>query len=340
MDPEPTVTVVIVAYGAEPWLECSVEACLSSPGVRADVVLVDNGCTEGAVERLRPRPGVCVVGDGSNLGFAGGCNLGASHATGELLALVNPDAIVDPQALSRLAAVARRPGVVLATASVRLADRPHLLNTCGLAVHFTGISWAAHYEKPADGYAFEHEVAGASGAGMMVRRELWESLGGFEEKFFAYYEDCDLSIRARQRGATVVFVPDAVVVHRYEFSRNRAKLFLVERNRVVMVLSLWSARTLLLLAPVLLTFELAVFALAVSQGWWREKIRSWWWVARHARWISGRRRALQAARTVPDRALVPFVEERLDPPNLPLPPAVEPLQRALVTYWRVVRRFV
>ena len=72
----PTVTVVTVSYGAEPWLERSVEACLASIDVAVDVVLVDNGCTDGAVDRLRNVAGVNVVNDGSNVGFAEGCNLG------------------------------------------------------------------------------------------------------------------------------------------------------------------------------------------------------------------------------------------------------------------------
>ncbi|HEV8297978.1 MAG TPA: glycosyltransferase family 2 protein [Acidimicrobiales bacterium] len=334
------VSVVTVAYGAEPWLERSVRACLDSSDVSVDVVVVDNGCTDGAVDMLRAVPGVTVVGDGTNLGFAAGCNLGAARATGDLLALVNPDAIVEPNALARLAAVATRDSSTVATASVRLADRPELLNACGLALHFLGVSWAGHYEEPAAHFAREHEVLGGSGAAMVLPRRLWDDIGGFAGEFFAYYEDCDFAVRLRQRGGRALYVPDAIVTHRYEFSRNPRKFFLAERNRSVMVLSLWQARTLVVLAPALLSFELAVLMLAVRQGWWREKFRAWWWLLRHARWIGRRRRVAQSARTVPDRALLAFVEGHLDPGNFPLPPALAPLQRALETYWRVVRRFV
>ena len=142
----PTVTVVTVAYGAEPWLERSVMASLDSTDVDVDVILVDNGCTDGAVQRLRDHPLVTVVSDGTNSGFAGGCNAGAQVATGTYLALVNPDAIVSHDALAKLVAVAARDEVGIATASVRLADRPELLNAAGLALHFLGVSWAGHFE--------------------------------------------------------------------------------------------------------------------------------------------------------------------------------------------------
>jgi GT2 family glycosyltransferase len=336
----PTVTVVTVAYGAEPWLERSVLASLASTGVDVDVVLVDNGCTDGAVDRLREHPRVTVVSDGTNSGFAEGCNVGVFTATGTYVAMINPDAIAAPDALAALVAVAARDDVGIATASVRLADRPHLLNAAGCSLHFLGVSWAAHFEEPADAHATEHDVAAASGAGMVMRRDRWLTLGGLCREFFAYYEDCDLSIRVQQRGWRVRYVPDAVIEHRYEFSRNRNKFFLVERNRTVMVLSLWSGRSLVLLGPLLVLFEGAVLLLALQQGWWREKVRSWWWVLRHARWIARRRATMQAERTERDRVLVPVMEDTLDPGNFPLPPALAPLQLPLRLWWRAVRRFL
>ena len=82
----PTVSVVILAWGAEPILEEAVAAALASEQIEVDVVLVDNGCTTDAVERSARLERVTVVRPGHNTGFAGGCNLGARHARGEYLA--------------------------------------------------------------------------------------------------------------------------------------------------------------------------------------------------------------------------------------------------------------
>lgn len=334
----PTVSVVTVAYGAEPWLERAVAACLASQGVVVDVVLVDNGCTDGALDRLRVLPGVTVVHDGSNVGFAEGCNIGVRAARGELIALVNPDALVAPDALALLAAAARPDDVGAVSASVRLADRPELLNAAGLSLHFTGISWAGHFEEPAARWAHLHDVIGPSGAGMLMRRDRWDELGGLCGDFFAYYEDCDLGVRTWLHGWRVVYVPDAVVHHRYEFSRNARKYFLVERNRLLLLLTTWRLRTLVLLAPVLVPFDIAVLALAAKQGWAREKLRSWGWVLRHPRFVRRRRREVQATRRCGDDVLVPLLEDVLDPGNFPLPPALAPLQWPARLWWRLVRR--
>ncbi|HEV2766350.1 MAG TPA: hypothetical protein VGV63_01425, partial [Acidimicrobiales bacterium] len=141
-------------------------------------------------------------------------------------------------------------------------------------------------------------------------------------------------------GLSVVYVPEAVVMHRYEFSRNPRKLFLAERNRLCMVLTLYEARTLWLLSPALIGLEVAVVALAVSQGWWKQKLASWAWLLRRRCWLRERRRAVQTSRRVSDRALADRFATSLAPGNLSLPAWLAPLDRLLARYWRLVRRFL
>lgn len=341
MSPAPrSVSAVVLGYLDEPWLERSVRALLASTGVAVEVVLVDNGCTTGAVDRLAAEPGVVVVRPGRNLGFAGGCNAGAAVATGEVLALVNGDAIVAAGALAELAAAAGRPGVGVATASVRLAADPARLNTAGNPLHYLGLVWSGGFGVLAAEHPDPAEVALASGAACALRRSLWEELGGFAPEYFAYHEDAELSWRCRQRGLAVVPVPGAVVVHRYEFSRTATKQYLLERNRWIFLLTLSGTRTLLLTLPALLAFEVAVTGLAAAQGWLPAKVRGWAWLVRHAGWVRRRRRQLQAERTVPDRELARWVTGRLDPANLPMPPGAGIVVTGFDAYWRLVRRFL
>lgn len=334
------MTVVVVAYGAEAWLERAIDAALESTGVDVDVVVVDNGCTDGGVERVRGRDGVQVLCPLDNLGFAAGCNLGVQHAKGSIIVLLNGDAIVEPTALSALAQVARRGEVGIATASVRLANAPDSLNSGGNEIHFTGFSWSGCFNELASAHAEERDAFAASGAAMAMRREVWDALGGFDEQYFAYYEDADLSLRCWQHGWSVRYVPSAVVLHRYEFSRHDTKLYLAERNRLQLVLTCFSLRLLLVTAPVLLAVELAMVATATSQGWARQKVAGWAWLWRHRADLAARRREVQSARTVDDHALVGRFAEHLDPGNAPPPSWARPFDRALRAYWLVARRLV
>ncbi len=335
--PRPAVTVVVLAYGAEPWVERCVSSILASEAVDVDVVLVDNGCTTGATARLLGAPGVTVLQPGRNLGFAGGCNAGAAAAAGDVLAFVNADAVVLPTAIARLAAVALRADVGLASGSIRLAMQPALINSVGNPLHFSGISWAGGLGEPAAWHTAEAEVASASGAGLAVRRELWQELGGFAPEYFAYHEDTELSLRCWQRGLRVLFVPDAVVEHRYEFSRNARKHYLVERNRLLLLLTLFEVRTLVLLMPALILVELCMAALALANGWSGAKVRGWMWILRHWRWWLRRRRFLQSQREVDDAALLPLLTDRLRIADERAPAGLTQLDAVLRAYWGAVR---
>ena len=335
-----SVTAVVLAYGSEPWLVPCVDALLASEDIHVDVVIVDNGCTDDGVERLRGRPGTTIVTPGRNLGFAGGCNEGATRATGDVVAFVNGDAIVEPSAIARLAAAALPVDVGIATASLRLADDPSRLNSAGNEVHFLGFSWSGHFGERAADHDVDRDATGATGACMALRREVWEDLGGFDPEYFAYHEDAELSLRCWQRGLRVRFVSAAVATHRYEFGRNPLKFYLVERNRLMFVLTLFERRTILLLLPALVITDLGVAVMAAAGGWLPQKVRGWSWLVRNRRWVCARRRRLQAERTTADRVLAARLSARIDPANFPLPSILAVLNWVLRAYWGCARRLL
>ncbi|QNN53674.1 glycosyltransferase family 2 protein [Nocardioides mesophilus] len=338
MDLRPTLTVVLLAYGDEPYLVEAAQAVLASTGVDLDVVLVDNGCTSDGVEKVAGLDRLRVLRPAENTGFAGGCNLGAAEATGEFLAFVNSDAIVHPDALARLVEVARRPDVGLASASLRLHDSPEQMNSAGNPVHFSGLSWAGGLGEPATRHSHEEDVPSVTGAACVARREVFEDLGGFCELMFAYCEDAELSLRTWQSGLRCVFVPDAVVLHHYEFARNPLKMYLLERNRLMLVATLYERRTLALIAPALLGLELAMLAVALRQGWARQKLRGWVWLLRHRGEVRARRDLVQAHRSVGDAALAVRLTGDFHPgadSGIAAPGWLRAGSRA---YWSVVRR--
>lgn len=339
MSAVPRVSAVVLAWKAEPWLRRCVESLLGSEKVAVDVVLVDNGCTTDDVAVLEQLPGVSVVRPGSNLGFAGGCNAGAAVATGQYLALVNGDAVVEPGTLSRLIEEAARPEVGIAGASVRLAEDPRLINAGANPLHILGLSWSGRMGEVETGVD-PVPTAVASGACLVVPRSLWQRLGGFDEAYFAYHEDVELSTRMWRTGRQVLYVPDAIAVHRYEFSRNAFKLYLIERNRLMFVLTTWSTRTLLVLAPLLVGLEVAMLGLAARQGWTREKVQGWRWLWENRRHLRARRRQLAAERTVPEREWMAVLTDRLDTTAVALPAGTGLLNALVHAYWSVARRAV
>lgn len=327
----------MLAYGSEPALLEAVHAALASVDVVVDIVLVDNGCTDDAVEQLRSVDGVTVIEPGCNTGFAGGSNLGAQHARGEIVVFINGDAVVEPHALRRLTD-ALVGDVGLASASLRLYDDPETMNSAGNPIHYTGLSWAGGLGEPASAFDTDRNIASVTGAAVAVRADRFASLGGFCEPMFAYCEDADLSLRCWQRGWRAVFVHDAIVLHRYEFTRNPQKFYLLERNRLFMMLTLFRGSTLAVLAPALLGMEVAVLAVAVRQGWARQKLAGWRWLWRHRGLIRARRLEIRKYRVLSDRELASLLTGDFAPGDTTGLNVGRLPRRLSRLYWAVARR--
>lgn len=226
------VSAVVVNYNAGDHLEGCV-ASLRDEGV-LDLVVVDNGSSDGSVTRLvAADPGVRVIRPGRNLGYGGGANAGARHAIHGLLLVCNPDLAMHPGSLAALVATAEArtdaavigPRILTAEGEVYPSARafPTIGEAAGHA--FVGLvseqnRWTRRYKRPlaAPGSpSLEGEGTAAadwvSGACFLVRADAFASVGGFDEAYFMYVEDVDLCWRLRRAGWEVLYEPAAVVTH-------------------------------------------------------------------------------------------------------------------------------
>ncbi|MEO7130607.1 MAG: glycosyltransferase family 2 protein, partial [Dermatophilaceae bacterium] len=333
-----TRSVILLGYRDEPYLEQALAAIEADCDPRDEIILVDNGI-EGRAAREGAWPTrVRIVGNGENTGFSGGCVRGAAAASGDILVFVNSDAIVRRGAFDALARGLNQPGVGIACGCLRLADQPDLVNSVGNPLHFSGISWAGACGDPAVDHLVEDDVAVATGGLLALTRTTWDALDGFDELYFAYNEDTDLSLRAWLQGMRVRYVPDAVADHHYEFGRSPLKMYLVERNRLITVLTDYPARLLSAVLPALVAMELLILLQSVMQGWAAQKLKSWWWLARHARLLRARRAKVQAGVTASDADIATLLVAKVEPPMMAPPPGMGLVNRALQGYWNVALR--
>jgi GT2 family glycosyltransferase len=330
-----SLSVVVVAYHSGPALARCLDA-LRHDVPEANVIMVDNGGAQDDIETGWER--LHVVTPEDNLGFAAGANRGAAETEDDVLVFLNPDTVVAPGALRRLAKRLDDPTIGIVMARLQLLDRPGVLNSGGTVVHVSGLAWAGRFGEPADGITAVEDVPAASGAALAIRRNTFDALGRFTPELFMYQEDVELSWRAHLSGLRVVVDPAADVLHEYDFGRHTTKLALLERNRLIFVLSAYSMRLLLLLTPMLALGELAMLVLAARGGWFGGKLGGWWWLVRHPRWLVRHRRETQRLRKVRDRELARFLTPTLDPKVASVPRGTGFLNRLLVPYWSVVRR--
>lgn len=331
------VSIVVVAYDCGAQLERCLRALHEDDPTR-EVIVVDNGTPSAELQATARALQATVVTPPENLGFAAGCNVGARVATGDVLVFLNPDTVPAPGAVGSLVAALADESVGIAMGRLRLLDRPSLLQSAGTAVHVTGLGWSDRYGEPASAVSELTEVAAPCGAAMALRADVFAELGGFRNDYFLYMEDVELGWRTRMTGRRVVLVPEANVYHDYDFERNGRKRYFMERNRVAFLVSAFALRTLLLLMPLLVATEIAMVAIALRQGWLRDKLASWGWLVRNARTLARHRRATQRLRRVPDRRLVSALTARVDPAMLRVPLIVTILNPIVVGYWALARR--
>ncbi len=330
-------SVIVVTYNSRG----DIDACLGSLQAHSpdvEIIVVDNLSTDGTLDHVRRHyPRVRAVSAGRNGGYGAGNNIGARLTTGEYLVILNPDTEVEAGWLDPLLDVLRdRPEVGLVTPTILLKGDGEKVNACGNDVHLTGLAFCAGLNRPAPPVsAPPRAVAAVSGAAFAVRREVWERLGGFDERFFMYLEDTDFSLRARRLGHDILHVPASRIRHRYSARVGATKLYHLERNRLLMLRKNLSPRTLALLSPALLLTELLTWAFCLRQG--RAYARAKW---RSYRRLWRERREPVTMSPTPrhaDRAVLGSLGPRLALEQLETNTIATTVNRALTLFYRCLR---
>jgi len=335
------IALVIVTHDSAAHVGRTLEAVLAQLRPGDELLVVDNASRDRTVDAIRATPAVRVLEQKRNVGFAGGCNAGAAATSAPLLMFLNPDARPAPDCLDELRQIAaERPNWGAWQALVTM-NGGKTINTAGNVAHFLGIGWAGRCGEPLrSAPSGPVEVGFASGAALVVRREAWERVEGFDERYFMYCEDLDLSLRLRLAGYETGVAPRAQVEHDYEFAKGTRKWFLLERNRWWTVVSDYPARLLALLLPALLLSEALLLVPAARGGWLGAKVQAQFTVLRELPQILARRRRVQALRQISAGMFARRLSAELDNPNLGDLAAVRPLPALQRAYWALVLRLV
>lgn len=257
----PTVTVIVLNYNGLKHLK----DCFSSltqtdyPAERLELMLVDNASTDRSIEYIQTHyPQVRIVCTEENVGFGSGNNLGAREATGQYVVFLNNDMWVDTQFIRELVkAIQSAPDVVCAGAKILNWDGTRF-DFAGSAAHFAGYAYQVGMGKPftPDQFAEIQPILFACGGAMMIDRQVFLNVGGFDDDYFAYYEDLDLGWRLWLLGYRVLFTPDAIAHHRHHgtigsFAEYRRRV-LFKRNALYSVIKNYSAENLGKVLPAIL----------------------------------------------------------------------------------------
>ncbi|QYN25154.1 glycosyltransferase [Amycolatopsis sp. DSM 110486] len=243
-EPQPLVSVIVVNYrGAEDTITCLRALSAELDYEHVELICVENASGGDDAERIRAAvPDVTLIESPVNSGFAGGCNLGAKHAGGTVLAFLNNDARPAPTWVSAAVAELRAQPTVAAVASKVVDWDGTGTDFVDAGLTWFGMGYKRHAGSPlADVPEAERDVAKdvlfGTGSAMFVRASVFAELGGFDERFFMFYEDVDLGWRLNLRGWRVRYVPESLAYHRHHGTMSAVdapetgrETFLLERN--------------------------------------------------------------------------------------------------------------
>lgn len=312
----PFLSIIILNYNGSRFAEQCVRSVLDSDYARFEVVVVDNGSTDGSYEVLYQSfssvPNLKIVRNSQNLGFAEGNNVGYRNSKGEIIVFLNVDTRVEQGWLTRLASSMLSDDLV-GGAQCKLLNMKNqgMVDSTGAGLDFLGYVYPRRSEAP-DG---DPEIFYADGAAMAFKREVLSEVAfdgdPFDRSHFLYYEDSDLCWRVRLRGYKIILVSSSVVYHFRGGSGGRdlgyMRAFFFTRSHLMTLIKNYDLHNLLWRLPALIFIELGQSAILLPREPRKAlaKLRAISWCLRNLRNTWTRRLFVQArVRRIPDREVM------------------------------------
>jgi GT2 family glycosyltransferase len=232
----PEISVIVINWDGKHFLETCLSALRRQTFRDFETILVDNGSQDGSADYVRSTfPDVKLIVLRENLGFTGGNIAGLEQSNGELIVLLNNDTEADPEWLAEMYKASRDfPSAGSFASKMLFFDDRERIDNCGFFLTSAGVTMdLGRSERDGPEWATPRKVFGACGGAAGYRRKMLNDVGFLDNDFFMTYEDVDLSFRAQLRGYDCVFVPQAIVYHRFRATMTKypaRQAFFSQRN--------------------------------------------------------------------------------------------------------------
>lgn len=294
---------------------------LSSQTEAPIIFHIDNASPDGAVSIVEKNyPEVKILKMGANLGFATAYNRAIDIVFREIpdldaVLLLNSDTFSDKKMIEELSVQYQNlkssdRNIGLVQPAVLLFDEPALVNTIGNTLHFLGFGFCKNLRSAYKANS-PSKILSVSGCAMLVSREYYNRIGGFDDAFYMYCEDQNYSWRGLMQGFNHYVTPSSIVYHKYKFSNSNLRWYNSEKNRLIMLLTNLEAVTLIKLLPAIIVLEPLIIVFGLLKGFGGAKLRSLFYVLSNLPSILKLRRDRQLTRTVSDNDLLPMFDSEL-----------------------------
>lgn len=249
MTRQPLVSILVLNYNGIKFCEDCFSSIRELNYPNYEVIMIDNSSTDTSVSYVRMTfPEVKIIALKENYGFAKANNIGSNSARGDYLFFLNQDIVIEKDCLCELVrTIESYPDIGICGGKMMFWNEKQVINSTGLSMNRICFTWdRGSFELDQGQYDEDTEVISVSGGAMLIKKDLFNDIGGFDSKYFMYYEDLDLGLRTWLNGYRVVFVPKAVIYHKMEYSHKNYYHFeyIDHRNRLRTILKNISSQNL------------------------------------------------------------------------------------------------
>lgn len=370
--------VGIILIGYKDYVNRFLDECRDSlraqnyPRELYQVYIIDNCSINDCeyVKRNYPESRCVARPDGN---YAAANNLGIKMAAEdgcEYFVIANMDTKFDPDWLLELVkAMENNPEAGIAQSKILLypkneEEKKHpKINTLGNLIHFLGFGITSHYNEPdksclqtspypspsqGEGKIYKEreeypKIKGyASGCSFIIKKEAIDKIGGYNEDYWMYHDDIEMSWKVKLAGYKIVLAPKSIMYHKYEFSRSIMMLYYIERNRYITIFSFYRLPTILLILPVLILMDLGMLFYSMFNGYFRTKLKIYGYFLKPSSWskIFKLRSAIKKLRVKKDKEIVKGFTGKVLSQEISNPILKYVVNPMFNFYWSVIKKMI
>lgn len=312
--------------------------------------MVDNSSSEPSRKYLSENFPESIIIPREDGNYASANNVGARKAIEdgcEYIVIANIDTSFDKAWLSELVkALDKNEKAGIAQSKILLYPKNNdeviepKINTLGNIMHFLGFGFTSAYNeknREVDGYP---EIKGyASGCSFIIRKNVFDSIGGYDEEYYMYHDDVEVSWKTKLLGYKIILAPRSIIFHKYEFSRSIRMLYYMERNRYLVMFQFYSGLTLFLIMPAILAMEFGMWFFSIVNLWIGTKLKVSLYFLSPLTWrkIFKKRKFLAGIRKIKEREIVKSFEGRVLFQEISSPVLKYIANPLLNLYWRIIK---
>lgn len=307
MKSQPAVSIIILNFNGKEYLEDCIGSIFNNKTVDFELILVDNNSADNSQNICKEKfPEIILIQNSTNYGMSGR-NMGLNIARGEYIVFLDSDTVVTPHWLDNLIKSYKKNGEGLYGPKFFKKGKSNIIETTGNMINIFGLGYArAKGEIDSEQYNKFMRISYPAGACVFSSKETIKKIGLVDDIFFAYHDDVDYGWRASLLGIPSFYEPSVIIYHLSSpvLGWSKKKYFLLERNRWICLLSLYSRETLIKLLPFLILVEIGIFFYMLKKGMGLTKIKSFFSLIKLSSKIRQKYLVSQKQRKYSDREII------------------------------------